>query len=461
METSFQKNRNPKNGQPLRSLEPTVPETMKLIQRYVSNIVTFDFMDKAYRFIRTFPGILKEQEQKLQSLPGLSRSYQDALDLARAVCFPMLTEDEAKTLFRSGIVMGLRNPDIDMVEKATSKLATLMFIEERNALREKLRFELRQNSERLTLQNISSTIGMTAPTVKLWLELAERVALAEEPLAAAITRDENFTKLGPSESGIVLRLLTLDDYLSISSESPEGFENPITIVDENGKKFVIEAGEVHPEVDEETEKIFKKYGFNFQPPVQKVQPAPLATEKTQDIRQSVKNIKQAHATADESRYAAQEKMLEEIGTDLDQAVSRMSNGLLVNDATTVLASLGVLSRSGAIDAAVRNSQLQNAFREEFIARLTAGQAPLLASAATFVRQHPDDVNVISAFVRWVIARVVSDEAESARIGSQIENTLAALGRPEFVGMTYFDVTKAGYRWTPLRLKPDGKLERVE
>lgn len=154
-------------------------------------------------------------------------------------------------------------------------------------------------------------------------------------------------------------------------------------------------------------------------------------------------------------------MLEEIGTDLDQAVSRMSNGLLVNDATTVLASLGVLSRSGAIDAAVRNSQLQNAFREEFIARLTAGQAPLLASAATFVRQHPDDVNVISAFVRWVIARVVSDEAESARIGSQIENTLAALGRPEFVGMTYFDVTKAGYRWTPLRLKPDGKLERVE
>ncbi len=69
---------------------------------------------------------------------------------------------------------------------------------------------------------------------------------------------------------------------------------------------------------------------------------------------------------------------------------------------------------------------------------------------------------MAALVQWILLRAMhNDEPESARIGNQVENMLAALGNSRLVGMTYFDVTSPGYRWTPLRVKADGTLEWVE
>lgn len=433
-------------------------ETLRALQRYTEYLLTNDVIDEAYELLRGLEKVSAKSPEFLEQPSELSRGYQGILNTARAICLPILTEEEVKMYFRSGIVAALRNTDIDLIEKVTANVMKSMYLEERTEFKKKLQFELRQNFERLTLQSVRTKSGVLAPSVKTWIAQAEESALRDEALVAAITRDEQYQKLSPGEQEIVQRLLVLDDFLSIPSDTPEGFEHSITVVDEHGQRFVVEGGEVRPAVDVETKRAFERLGF-----FAKEKSLPELPSKTQ-MRQylgEVQKINQLHSDDDDSRYEAQEVLLKKIGTDTNALVKNLADGLLVNDRRAVLASLGVLSRFGSLDAALQSASIRDAFAEEFLKPLAASAKISLDVVKAMLNRSMKQPQFVAGFLQWALDRALLKNAtESARIGNQFGNTLAALGDPSYVAMTYFDVKSGSFKWTPLKMKADGGLEWV-
>lgn len=438
------------------------------MQEYVDWIVTYDSAEEAFFIARGLPRVLARYPQLTSRPSELAQGYERILALTRAAALPRLNDEEIKAFLQKGIVTAVRVSEIDLIGKITAKLVQIPWVEDRDEYRKKLRFELRQNFERLTLQSIRTTVGAVPPTVKEWMALAEKAALENEPLTSAIFTDKTFKALSRSEQTVVQRILAIDDFLSLSSASPEGFELATTVVDENGQRLVLEGGEVRPAADPQSEQLLKKYFAIFEG--QGAAPAPTGrrpestfeTAKTAaELRSLISGAQREGRLDDEARYEAQETLLRTVGTDVAALVKRLEQALLVNDNAAVLASLGVLSRFGSLDSALQSASIREVFTQEFLKPLAASAKVSLDVVKAMLNRSTKQPQFVAGFLQWALDRaLLKNSTESARIGNQFGNTLAALGDPSYVAMTYFDVKSGSFKWTPLKMKADGMLEWV-
>lgn len=428
-------------------------DILRRFRQYVANIVVNDDEQKAYDICKIFLRGIKYRTDLFQHPTQLSTAYEQLLNLSRGVALSVLSEDDLKTFFQKGIVTALRNQDIDLASKVDARMAKIMFLEDRDALKKKLRFELRQNFERLTMQPIKTSIGVIAPTVKEWLGIAEGQGEKEEPLTVQVLESQQFQLLSQNEQDVVGKLLALDDLLSISSDSNEGFENIITIVDEQGQRFVLDHGEMRPAHDPESDEILKKM---------KEINAPDDTAKVGRIQHAVHVTQASYKDDDEARYALQEKLIIEAGSDTKKVVSKLRDALPAHEHDAVVVPLFVLARYGALEAAIEDEQIRNKFAEEYIATLADTVKVSHDLAFALITKNASAPTTIAAFLYWALQKATGgDEKESARIGNQLGSIIAALGKSEYVRMTFFDVKTASFRWTPVRLNQDGSLSWKE
>lgn len=447
----------------VKELNLMSPDTLKLFQRYIEFLTRRGEPHDGYVLLRSLEKLVSNDPEFTAHPSAYSQGYFEILDQARAFVLPMLTPDEITEYFRKGVLTGMRNKNIDLLGNISAKMVQFITVEERDDFKAKLRSLLRQNQQRLTLHGIRSSTGIVAPTVSQWLHMVEETADEGRPLSLAVQDNKDFQQLSKEEQDQVLDLMALDDLLSLSSDTPEGYESAITVVDEKGNRTVIEYGESRPAVDEDSLRLYRE--ATMQAPSEEATGTVTSSQPTKDkvasYRATMKAVNDPHQAEDAKRYAAQEEMLKSIGTDIDQVVSHLANGLITNNSDTVIVSLSVLARSGAFVTAIRNAQLRKAYVDEFIVKLPSAASVQPGIIQNAIESHPDDPVLTAGFLRWALGRVLpNNEAESARIGNQIGNLLSALSMPEFINMTYFDVPSGGYRWTPITTKPDGTLEWV-
>ncbi|MBI4426324.1 MAG: hypothetical protein HY567_02000 [Candidatus Kerfeldbacteria bacterium] len=341
------------------------------------------------------------------------------------------------TLFQKGIVTVARTSEIDLIGKITAKLVQIPWVEDRDEYRKKLRFELRQNNEWLTLQNIRTTAGVVPPTVKEWISLAEKSAFENEPLTSAIFTNKVFQGLSRNEQIVVQRILAIDDFLSLSSASPEGFELATTVVDENGQRLVFEGGEVRPAADPKSEQLLKQY-FT--------------------IRRSIVQLRTAHAAADEARYEQQEALLQQTGSDMNKVLPMLKDALVRSDLPRVVTATMVLVRAGAIKDVLKDQAVRDGLVTNLLKPLADRAGVPLATVLAKLNANVDQPVYVGACLRWLLETAFpGNPAEAARVGHQAEQLLGALGNTSLTGLTYFDTRANQFAWTPMRMNPDGML----
>ncbi len=447
--------------------EPTVnmkldidsPATLQQINDYLADAATFDLEERAHILVQWLTiqinsRLTPEDRQKLE------RRYHDTLKLAIGVSLTYLSEDEIVAYCKSGIEYALRRPDIDLNAKIRAKLNTILMLEDRDEYKKKLRGALRENTERLTLKSMRTSIGMLPGTVRSWIEIAEKLRPYPTTLLKdVIVDDENYIALPDGDKQVVMRLLELDSLIAQSSMTPEGFEGSMTVND-NGKLFIVENGEIEA-ISPEVEELYKMF---MSPDAQagKVTVSSLTTntvEKPKTVVDQVREINEHHRSEDEQRYARQEKMLQDVNSDMNAVVSHLSNGIIARDKDTVITSLSVLGRFGEFGTALQNGQLAQAFESTYLPTL-AGFTSMQDIGAIRTTNATNPV-LIAAFIQWALLTVLGENlSESARVGNQIGTLLAALGSPEFSLMTYFDASADMYRWTSVKIRPGGRLEWI-
>ncbi len=432
---------------PGEELDLGSPKTLQQLQEYASYLVVNDYDQDAYELSEKLDLGMQYRNDLFQHPSSISAAYDQLFGLVRGVAISMMSEVKLKAYFQKGIAYALRNPDIDVVDKVSSKMAKLMFLEERDDLKKKLRFELRQNYERLTYRPLRSSIGDVAPTVKEWLKIAELQGEQSEPLTVRILENQQFTQLATNEQEIVGRLLALDDYLSIPSDSAVGFENPISFVDDQGQHFIMKNGAIGPAYDESDKQIVK----------QTLDATGVKSSRTAEEVATALREADTGSTADEERYDDQEKLIQLAGSDTGKVIDVLATGVAEQHPDAIIAPLFVLARYGALESAMKDDRIRTSFEDHFIAELAKQAGVPTDVAFAITAQNFGKPATIAAFMHWSLQLSTSDDAESARLGNKIGNIVAALGRPEFVRMTYFDMKSGTYHWTPVTLKQDGTL----
>ncbi|MFH0828897.1 MAG: hypothetical protein V1907_01825 [Candidatus Kerfeldbacteria bacterium] len=466
------------DGQPvdMTDADLATPEMLRLFQRYIIHLMTGGDAQQAYQLVRGLDRLLKKQPEIMQRISEYSRGYGDIMNIAKGLALSMLTNDEIMEYLRKGIIVSLRNPDVSLLDAISTAVDRQYYVEDMDDFKQKLTHALFENHERLTLQSLQTGHGTVPPTVHDWLQVAQQYAGdIGRPLAYAVQDDDNFKQLQQGEQEIVLKLMGVYDLLSVPSSAPEGFDINLTVVGTDGKRYVIEGGDVRPAVDPVTEKLYEQFTgtkTGAQAPstasAQTVAAPSIAPVKAlvpdavKGYRELVKKVGDDHRDEDESRYSAQEELIKESRNDISHVISKLANGLAVGDRDAIIVSLFVLTRFGVLDAAMKDVRIRLEFDGEFIAAL-AKQSNISEDTAISLADHNTNApTTVAAFLYWALDKAMAgDETESARIGNQIGNQIAALGKPEYVRMTYFDIKTNSFRWTPIALKKDGSLLWVE
>jgi hypothetical protein len=390
-----------------------------------------------------------------------AQAYREILSLMRGLVMAMLTDDELENLFEKGLVIALRNEDIQLLEELTAKMVVTGFVEDRDELKKKLRFRLRQNQERLTLQGLRTRLGVAAPTISEWIRLAEHHQdVPERPLALAIQDDENFTTLSPGEQEVVLRLMAIDDFLSLSSATPQGFEEKVTVLDPSGERYVIDGGEVKPAVDPETEQLFRRFA-GAQPAAAPKTSAvrPPSAEDAANYRAAIAQLRTAHAAEDEARYEQQEALLQQVGGNVGQVIQTLKDAVIRADRSRLLTATMVVVRAGAVKDLLKDQAIRDNFITGILKPLADRAGVPLATVLAKLNADLDQPVYVGACLRWLLETALpGNPAEAARVGHQAEQLLGALGNTSLTDLTYFDARSGQFAWTQLRLTNDGMLE---
>lgn len=225
-----------------------------------------------------------------------------------------------------------------------------------------------------------------------------------------------------------------------------GMDRAIRDLGGNVEQYVQTAKQKFPEV----------YGLSPNVPQEQEEPNEALTPTV------VSRLGAQYALDDESRYVVQENILQRVGTNANALVAMLKEAYAVRDNRTIVACLELLSRFGALELPLEQADLRAGFAEEFLKPLAHRQNIPFANVQQTLEAQKNDPATIGGFVSWLLKKALAEnEAEAARIGNKIETMLSALGNTGLVGMTYFDVSKGGIRWTPLKMKADGSLEWKE
>lgn len=412
---------NDQAGASTIKLDLATKETFVLMQDFAHNIRQFDRIDDALTIVRSLPKVMAKQPDLVTTQPEVFHGYQSLLVLMQAVALSRLTQEEIIAYFRQGIAEALRQPELDIIEKLTAKLVTIFFVEERNQFKADLRAALRQNNERLTTQNFRQTQGgiaggNTAPTVSQWLLHAEGARVKDDTYLDAIDLDPSYHQLNDIESRFVERLMVLEDFLLIDSATPAGIEEAFTYTDPEGRLMVSERGTTRPAVDEETEKLFRKYFPNLiTTPGEEIANTELkdalvdsyigSQDKQQDLNTALKAI-----------VARQKKDGGDVMGMLDEAVKADSH-------MDVVATLFLLAQDHRLGKLLSDQNFRSKFTRDAVAM-----------------ENP------RTLLKNILDRAVGNTDESAQLGAQLASLLVAQGERDYLGMVVFSQTSGKYEW---------------
>ncbi len=225
----------------------TNKEIFEAIKAQGQLALTTDQVEEAFAFVRNIEKLMAAPEnQGLAEDPDMVEEYLRLADRLSFVALPSLRDDEAVGLFLKDALTGLRETSVDIVAKVRAHLLTISAFESRDILRKRLREALAANGQRLGTDEIVVGSAKEGATLGGWIRKYDKQFGTGEvdvvKRSQFLVTDKDIQKLSELEKFMVRRLFELYEYLKLSSQTPEGMEDPV-LFEINGQKKVLSAGE--------------------------------------------------------------------------------------------------------------------------------------------------------------------------------------------------------------------------
>lgn len=192
----------------------------------------------AYIFVRNMSKMVTPNS-------GFSKEYQDMISALSFVCLQSLNNDEVVELFKSKMLFALVEDDIDIQRKLHSKFITIPPFSKRDDLRKQIREALLENKERIgeidffvINKKVNSTIGNW---LKKYNSLLGVGSIESVEQSQFFTTDKDVKSISQTEQKLLRKLINAYEYLKLSSQSPEGLEEPV-MFNIDGDRKVLKQG---------------------------------------------------------------------------------------------------------------------------------------------------------------------------------------------------------------------------
>lgn len=191
--------------------------------------------NKLYRAAR------KDYNKLIQLNPG----NKEAFIALQFLIIPFLSTNEIADLIKNNLYLCLHEDDFDIIERVNKKLLFLDF-EYRDGVKKILRKALVENREQIT-DVVRNEKGKELSTITDWLE--DYMDQSGREMGTSISEARYFTnnyvkKIEPAEKQILKKIFAFYSFLSLSSNTPEGFEDDVLLRTEDDRLITTNKGNV-------------------------------------------------------------------------------------------------------------------------------------------------------------------------------------------------------------------------
>jgi len=223
-------------AQNVRGEDLFTSEAVQTLQKYVAHLREYVLLQEAWEAARNLEELFSLAPQASAQFPGAYQAMQTLLWQCRAICFPLLEDDEVAELFGThvGLVIDVHGGELWNMVRAL--MVKEYDYKKRDALKERLLTRLLHSQERITSKGPLLGGKEATPTVENWImDYVASVGTGQADAfkrSAWLTRSPSIVRLSEQEKIRVRLAMMLRDKLPISSTALEGLEE---VISENNK----------------------------------------------------------------------------------------------------------------------------------------------------------------------------------------------------------------------------------
>lgn len=467
------------------------PDFLKLLDKRLSDIITFDEIENAFWFALNLEQTFKDHPDFENNRPEIYKKVQPMIKKARWVALSLLSEDEVIKMFKSNLMAMFEIQDYDIHKYFDSRLLIIFPLDIRDEFKDKVRKAIEENKELMTKEKIKINKEMKNPTTGNWISHMHSVLGIEDiPLFKLIEyffQDSDIAKLEDNERRKIETILKFYEKIKMSSQTLEGMEISMPVDDEgrkgeivggyfqplkyNEKEYkkinaiykkilaiekggVIEAGGEKELEKESLKKEIKKYGIKTEG-----KSSIISEEQTKPIDQKI-----------EEAYKRNTPLLKKIKEDEVNIISKIKespqeiNSMLIEmfknkEAEKLSATLLVIARLGKTKEIMSDMSVKKIFMEEVI--------PLLKKQITNIsepelidkfKQNTSDPIHVKILIKYILSKIFGErEEEAAFVATQLENIFSVLEQQEYLGLAFYNMKTDKFEWANVKMSDQGDL----
>lgn len=412
------------------------------IKKQASGVVFEDDVSRALMFVRNFSSITsKKGNQQLDNAPEIAKKYESIILSLRAVALASLSEKEVIDFFEKDIQEVLVVEDLDILEKVKFRVIVFSDFSYRDKFKRKLREALYRNKKIIGSGQILLDKQKVRPTVVNWLKKYAQLA-GPKPANKIVqnqflTLDSDVLKLTDKNKKALRSLVYLFEYLKTSSMTPEGLEDPV-LFNIGGKLKVLKQGNF------EDVKLPSSAVLDFDQVDDDNSKSILGGKSEQENLVMKKEILEAYQGNNKLQKAiAKEikKLDKKFGSDKEALRAEFFQTTQKGNANRTVGALMLMTQNNELLEFIGEDPKLN----KFLSAIWEKQygADLVAD----FKINPTNIKYVKMFLQYVLEqRLKMDENDAARVGLQIGNAFAALGKKSYNKMAYFDVKTKEFNW---------------
>lgn len=446
-------------------------KTLDHYQAYLAYLYNYDLAEKGYKLAKALPRILAKHDPSLEKEdPDFWRAYRNIIKSAKILAVQFLPTEDILEIFRTDLVEAVSLDFPDFYEKVETKFLTFMFLEERDEFKKKLIKAMEENEERIGNIKIIINERESQSTVQNWLKdfrlnLGDRINNNLEVLNYLNTSRNLKLFKEEKDKIIVAKIFDIYSRLNIPSTQMEGFEEKITVIDENGIKRVFNKG-IMEKIDIENEirkdlELAKKISRGLTGEEKKSPEAigEIKEDKSGELEEKIRKSVERFASLLQRVKEEEGKIIREIGGDQEKVNELLINFIANKDPEKTAAALFILARLRKIDRLMSEMPAKKIFMEEIIPLLSRQIGSISApELIDKFKQDPNNPVYVKIFLKYILGKAFEGREEGgAFIATQLENILSVLENQEYLGLAFYNLKTDKYEWANVKKTESGDL----
>lgn len=364
------------------------------------------------------------------------KKYQSLVIRLQFASLDRYSEKEIISLFERHIWDALGTEDYFIWDRVKSKLIEL-HITERDIFKEQLTNALFRNA-----QKISSSItigdrtfpGILGNWIKQYIDAVGIEALDQIKQAKYFSDDKLFRALPKATKEKLQELFKIYGKLQLSSFSPQGYEETVTMIDKDGNYFDLQDGTMVPI-------------FTDKKVVEGVQSS-LSTKvrSTDDGMQLLQKHFQKYRADRKKILEAEDKLMMTTKGDVTEVKRTLAAASRSQDRVTLIAALKVLARQGALVGSLQTSPAWLDATKEYVKEKYKNRVSQsdLEAAVSNMKLEPESPVVQAEFYQYLLRKKVGmSENNSALVGVELGQLLGG----QYQDIAYGNEAGGNFVWS--------------